>query len=705
MRFAPTALVASLSLLALIAGARAQGAFPADDGPKVHAEFIAEQPEIRPSETVTIALRETIREGWHTYWRNPGDSGAPTFINWQLPDGWTAGEIQWPYPERMPIGPLMNYGYEEEVVLLVDIRAPESAAVGESITIPADVGWLVCSDVCIPEDTYLELQLGISDTPAPPTADNERLFSEARSKLPIETNFASQFEADDARFAILIENSAFAAAPPQEAVFYPFRDGVVEPPAEQKFRTTSDGLILETQAGWEISDPEKRPDFGEIGGIIVVTSAAGQTEAFSLTAMPGIVPIIAAAPVVTADIGLITALLFAFLGGLILNLMPCVLPVLSMKALALAKKSGEPEKAHRESLAYAAGVFATFALLALTLIAFRAGGEAVGWGFQLQEPIFVAILALIMFAVGLNLAGLFEVTAGSLANLGQGKATQGGPTGSFFTGMLAVVVATPCTAPFMAAAIGFAATQPAVVSLAVFMALAAGFALPFVALGFSPALLRLFPRPGNWMVVFKQVLAFPMFGAALWLVWVVAQQTGPNGLFYLFSAGLFLSFALWAFGASQQKEGRAARLGMASALIALLLTGAVTSQVHTAGGNAAVEGGALGYEAYDAGRLSELRAAGKPVFVNATAAWCITCLLNERVALSSNSLKEAFDARGIVAMKADWTNQNPEITALLSEYGRNGVPLYLYYAPNSDRAEVLPQLLTESIVLAALDAG
>jgi thiol:disulfide interchange protein DsbD len=693
-----------LGVLALGAPVRAQGALPPDNAPKVQAEFVPERSEIRPGETITVALHKVIREGWHTYWLNPGDSGAPTFIDWQLPEGWSAGEIQWPYPMRLPIGPLMNYGYEEEVALLVDITASADAVSGETLIFPTDVGWLVCADVCIPEDATVDLSLTISDMPAPASADIDQFFAEARAMLPLNASFTSRYEADDVRFALLIENDAFVAAPPREALFYPYTDGIVEPPAAQNLRIVENGLVLETAAGWEIADPEKRGGFGDVSGVLVLTSAGGQTESFALSATPGVVP--AAIPLALADIGFLSALLFAFLGGIILNLMPCVLPVLSMKALALANKASVPAKAKYEALVYTAGVVATFTLLALVLIGFRAGGSAVGWGFQLQQPIFVAALALLMFAVGLNLAGLFEISAGRLAGAGQNLTNKGGTAGSFFTGALAVVVATPCTAPFMAAALGYAAIQSAPISLAVFLALAFGFALPFLILGFSPSVLKHLPRPGAWMDVFKQVLAFPMFGAALWLVWVLAQQTGPDGLFAIFGAALALAFALWAFGASRKASGNGGRLGLASAALGLVLMALLTARVGASGPVQAEAsgGGVLGYEPYSASRLAELRVVGTPVFLNATAAWCITCLVNEQVALSSESLKDVFAERAIVALKADWTNQNPEITALLAEYGRAGVPLYLYYAPNAERAEILPQILTESIVLAALES-
>ena len=371
-------LLVFLGVLALGAPARAQGALPPDNTPKVQAEFIPERGEVRPGETVTVALHKVIREGWHTYWLNPGDSGAPTFIEWELPEGWSTGDIQWPYPMRLPIGPLMNYGYEHEVALLVDVTVPEDAVAGETLTFPTDVGWLVCADVCIPEDATVDLNLTISNSPAPPSAETEKFFSGAREKLPLNASFTSHYDADDTRFALHIENDAFVVAPPRDAVFYPYTDGIVEPPAAQNLRTVQNGLVLETVAGWEISDPEKRPGFEDVSGVLVLTSAGGQTESFALTATPGIIPV--AVPLAFSDFGFLSALLFAFLGGIILNLMPCVLPVLSMKALALANKAGAPAEAKYEALAYAAGVISTFVVLALVLIGVRAGGSAVGWG-------------------------------------------------------------------------------------------------------------------------------------------------------------------------------------------------------------------------------------------------------------------------------------------------------------------------------------
>ena len=705
----------SLGLLALGGGAFAQsGALP-DEKPKVVASFIAEEKAIAPGQTVTVALREIIRKGWHTYWVNPGDSGAPTVIDWHLPPGWTATPPQFPYPERLPVGPLMNFGYEDEAVLLSEITAPKDAPAGQSATLQADVMWLVCSDVCIPEETKLSLILPIAAAPPPadgaPSADKDtrELFAAARAKLPHASPWSARYDAADKRFALMVESPELAGARPKSAVFYPYTDGFVEAAAPQAVGTAAGGLVLESTTGWKMATAEKRSAVDKLGGILVLTGADGRVDALDIAAVPGAVPAASVMLQAGSDIGIVEALLFAFLGGLILNLMPCVFPVLSMKALALAAKRDAPEAARVSALAYGGGVLLSFAGLALVLIAFAAGGAAIGWGFQLQQPLFVTVLALLMFAVGLNLSGLYEIGGGRLAGAGEKLAHTHGAAGSFFTGVLAVVVATPCTAPFMGAAMGFALTQNAATALAVFLALGLGFAFPFMALGFFPAALRVLPRPGAWMNTLRQLLAFPMYGAALWLVWVLSQQAGSEGVAIALAAGLVLAFGLWAFGRAQAASGRRriAGLGIAAlalAGVALTASYAASSAPPTADVRAAAASSdAIPYEKYSAARLEALRGEGRPVFINATAAWCITCLVNERVALSGENLKRKFDELKVAALKADWTNRDAEITALLASQRRSGVPLYLYYAPNAREPMVLPQILTEASVVAALE--
>ena len=697
-----------LGLLAQASPAFAQsGALP-DAQPKVEASLIAERPGVAPGGKVTVALRELIREKWHTYFVNPGDSGAPTIINWQLPEGWTAAAPQFPYPERIPVGPLMNYGYENEVVLLNEITAPANAAPGQTVTLEADVMWLVCSDVCIPEETHLSLPLPVAGEAPPPAAENAELFAAARAKLPHASPWTARYEASDGRFALLVEAPELASARPKSAVFYPYTDGLVEAAAPQNAGTASAGLVLQSAPGWKMTTAEKRGAVDNIRGILVLTGSDGRVDALDIEAARGVVPAAAVALVGEADLGLLTAIAFALLGGLILNLMPCVFPVLSMKALALASKRDAPEHARISAFAYGGGVLLSFAALAGVLIALQSGGAAVGWGFQLQQPIFVTLLALLMFAVGLNLSGLYEIGGGELAGAGERLTHSSGAAGSFFTGVLAVVVATPCTAPFMGAAMGYALTQNAVSALAVFLALGVGFALPFMLLGLFPHLLRVLPRPGHWMISLRQFLAFPMYGAAIWLVWVLSLQAGPDGLLVALVSALALAFGLWSLGRAQRAEGFGRKAGLATAAVAIVGAAALTAYggAFTPPAAAQAQTGAatstLDYEPYTAARLEALRAEGRPVFINATAAWCITCLVNERVALSGETLKTQFDERKVVSLKADWTNGNAEITALLAAQQRSGVPLYLYYAPGAQGPVVLPQLLTESIVLAAL---
>jgi thiol:disulfide interchange protein len=706
MRFGQALLGMSLGLLALGGTAFAQnGALP-DTQPKVHVSLIPERAAIAPGATITVALKEDIRKDWHTYWINPGDAGEPTRVAWKLPEGWQAAPFQWPYPRRIPVGPLMDYGYDNQVALLAEVTAPATAKPGETVTLAGRATWLVCSEVCVPEGADVSLSLPVAAALPPADEKNAALFAETRAKLPHASPWNAVFDAGDTRFALLVESPELAKARPREANFYPYTDGHIENAAPVKAGTTANGLVIESKTGYKLQTAEKRAAADKVGGILVLTGADGRTDALEISAMPGAVPASAVLLASASDLGLPEALLFAFLGGLILNLMPCVFPVLSMKALALAAKREKPEAARLSALAYGAGVLASFAALAAGLIVLREGGAAIGWGFQLQQPMFVAFLALLMFAVGLNLSGLYEIGGARLMGAGQTLTNKSGAAGSFFTGVLAVVVATPCTAPFMGAAMGFALTQSAGFALAVFVALGAGFAAPFMALGLIPAALRVLPRPGAWMTILRQLLAFPMYGAAIWLVWVLSFQAGSDGVLAALAGALTLSFGLWAYGRAQTAQGSSRIAGLVAATLAI---GCVAAILPFAGisapsnaATAAAGESTLGYEPYSAAKLASLRAEGRPVFINATAAWCITCLVNERIALSGDALQKAFSDKKVAALKADWTNEDAEVTALLSAQGRSGVPLYLYFAPGAESPVVLPQLLTEGTMLAVL---
>jgi thiol:disulfide interchange protein/DsbC/DsbD-like thiol-disulfide interchange protein len=671
-------------LLFLLALAMALPAAAQDaPAPKVHARLVAEDKAVAPGGSITIALEEKIAEGWHTYWKNPGDAGAPTEIAWTLPPGWKADAIQWPRPKRLPVGPLMDYGYEGTPWLLSKLTAPANAA--GSAAIKAHVTWLVCKQICIPEETMLTIDLPVG--PAAPDPAVAKDFAAARALLPVASPWKITY-ALAGTLDLYAAAPSLAAAHPTSADFFPAHTGLIRNAAPQLVGYAKDGLVLRLTPGAVVKSA------GAVEGLLVLTSSDGSVQALEIHAVPGPVPAADfTAPASGGDITLWLAIAFAFLGGIILNIMPCVLPILAMKALSLASHR---QDGRGESFSYAAGAVLSFAVLGLAIVLLRSGGAAIGWGFQLQNPVAVAGFALLIFAVGLNLSGLFEV--GSVT-AGEALAGHGGLVGAFFTGVLAVAVAAPCTAPFMAAALGFALTQGALPALAVFVALGVGFALPFLLLGLWPRLLAFIPKPGAWMLTFKQFLAFPMYAAAAWLVWVLAQEAGPRGVILVLGAMILVALAAWLWSKTRDLAARGRAIGAAATL--LVLIGALWGVASLQGTAAAPATSKLG-EAYTAEKLASLRAANRPVFVDATAAWCITCLVNEDAVLSRDSVKSAFAARKVAYLVADWTNQNPEITALLKQNGRSGVPLYLYYAPGAKTPLILPQILTESGVLAAL---
>lgn len=663
-----------------------------DHAPKVQARLIAEHDEVAPGATLTVALEENIRPQWHTYWRNPGDAGAPTEIKWTLPDGWQAGSIQWPYPKELPVGPLMDYGYEGKLWLLSDLKLPADAQPGVTV-IRAVVSWLVCKEVCIPEDTALSLPLVVGPQTAPANALVAAQFAAARAKLPAPSPWPARFSVGRNGIDIFLASKELQAAHIVAARFFPFEDGLIKGSAPQNVGRAQGGLVLRVAPGKHLHA------LAALGGVVVLTSADASVQALEVDARPGIVP--PADFPRTSELTLPLALFFAFIGGLILNLMPCVLPILAMKALAVASHAGRPDsEAAREGFAYGIGAVVSFAALGMAVVLLRAGGAAVGWGFQLQEPEVVAVFALLMFAVGLNLSGVFDVPG---LGVGEALARRGGTLGAFFTGVLAVAVAAPCTAPFMAAALGFALTQTSAAALAVFVALGFGFAAPFVALALWPRLLRLLPKPGGWMVTFRQMLAFPMYATALWLAWVLGMQSGLDGVALLLFAALIFAFGLWALGASRNLRRWAAVTGWTVLTIAAAAVIVLVSKLEPApAATGPLVSGGIPAERYTPARLQLLRAAHRPIFVNATAAWCVTCLVNEKVALEDQRVRAGFAAGHIAYLVADWTRRDPDVTAFLASFGREGVPLYVYYPAGGNEPKVLPQILTPHAILDTL---
>lgn len=697
----------ALALL-LIGLTGAQALVPKQPKDLVQARLVAEPSAVAPGTTVTVGIRMAMKPGWHVYWRNPGDSGLPPEMAWDLPQGVNVGAVEWPVPERLPVQTLMNFGYEGEVTLLVPVSVPADYS-GGSVRLAGKLSYLVCEEICIPGSADLELALPVATagtTPMPDPASTD-LFAKARAELPEPSPWPSRLTREDDTVVLSLDHTGLEPGAIREAAFFPYGETVLDNAASQALTVDTSGLHLALKPG----DAAKPP--AELPGVLTFIDN-GTRRAFAIgeppppaaamaapsESLPAAVP--TPAPAGDETLTLWSAAGLALLGGLILNLMPCVFPVLSIKVLSLVKQAGESAPRVRiHGLAYTAGVLGSFLALAGLLMALKAGGATIGWGFQLQSPIVVAVLAYGLLAMGLSLSGVVHV-GGGVAGLGDGLTRRSGYQGSFFTGVLATLVATPCTAPFMGAAVGFALTQPPAASLVVFASLGLGLALPFLALTLWPGALRRMPRPGAWMDTLKGVLAFPVYATVAWLVWVLAQQVGPNGLLAGLVGLVLVGFAAWAWERARFASGWAGGLARGTALAALLATAGLVAVLDGDRASSAGTVTADGIEPFTQARLDALRADGRTVFVDMTAAWCITCQINERTALSRDRVRQAFRANDVVLLRGDWTNQNPEITALLERYGRSGVPLYLLYRGKAE-ASVLPQILTEGILLAEIE--
>ncbi len=670
-----------LALATAAPAARALESAPVTS-PRATVTIVADRAAIAPGEPFRLALRQRLARGWHTYWINPGDAGQAPEVTLALPEGAAAAPMRFPAPQRIPFGPLVNFGYEGEPVFIIPVTPPATLRPGETFSLTAEATWLVCESVCIPEEGAFRLDIPVEATARPA---NTLLFAAAEAAEARPAPFAVRLGFEGARGAIEVSGPGIAPGAVRDAFFFPTAVGVVENAAPQRLAVRDGALTLGLARG-----PAALP--AQVDGVLAITDAAGLRGAYLVSAAPGPAP---AAP--GGGLALWQAALFALLGGLILNLMPCVFPILAMKAVAIARLSGAAGGAIRAHAAsYTAGVVLSFLALGGLLVGLRAAGGIAGWGFQFTSPAFVAGMAWLMLAVGLNLSGVFAV--GGPVAAGGSLAAKGGHAGSFFTGALAVLVATPCTAPFMAAAIGAALAMGTMEALAVFGALGLGMALPYALLGVAPGLARLLPRPGPWMDRLKQGLAFPMYGAAAWLVWVLAEQAGPSAVLMVLAGGVLIGFGAWAWGIAQGSGGRLGRLAGAAALAAAL---ALLPLVQ--GATPAVARGAeAGHEPWSEARVAALRAEGRPVFVNLTAAWCITCKVNERMALATEGVQRAFADRNVAYLVGDWTRGDAAITALLRAHQRDGVPLYLFYPAGGGAPVVLPQILTEGIVLQAM---
>lgn len=670
---------------------------PPVSSPRATVALLSAADAAAPGQDIELGLHFRFQPGWHIYWMNPGDAGQTPRIELFAPEGSTVGDIRWPAPVRHVDGPVVTYVHQGDVLLPFTFKLPASHAGSTILVLKAN--WLVCKDICIPEEGVFRLELPAGSVQA---GDDAPLFDAARAAAPVRSEWAATV---DARGVLTLEGSG--AGRVQSAEFFPADWGRIEHGATQRLVLERDDMArIALTPGVEFDAARALEGVlrmtGEDGAeratwIATPGTSSARTPSVVLAAA-GVPPPQERAPALSSPSGdLLWPVLFAFAGGVLLNLMPCVFPVLAIKALSFARAGGsERATVRKESLAYCAGVVLSFVALAALLLAVRAAGHQAGWGFQFQSPAFVAAMAVLLFAIGLNLSGVFDVGS-RLMSAGDGLAARGGLGGSFFTGVLAVVVATPCTAPFMGGAVAAALTAQPPVTLAIFTALGVGMALPYLLLAFVPGLAQRMPRPGAWMERLKQALAFPMYGAAAWLVWVLSQQSGADGVLHVLAAVLLVALAAWLFGTAQHGAQRPAVWGTLSLVLALAGAFTAVRTPETALRQAVTD------DAYTPQRLADLRAAGKPVFVNMTAAWCVTCLMNERVALSSGQVKTAFAARGIVYLKGDWTNADPDVSRFLQTHGRDGVPLYVYFPPGAAPV-VLPQILTPGTVLEYLSS-
>jgi thiol:disulfide interchange protein DsbD len=663
-------------------------AIPTRAASHVTATLLTDAAAVRPGVPFTVAVRLTMEPSWHTYWKNPGDSGAPTSILWSLPPGWTAGPIQWPVPARIVADPLVSYGYERDVLLLTEITPGSAAAAGP---ITARVRWLECADVCIPGEATLTLALPGSPSTVPGGEAAAGTVSNARFLLPLPaTDWRAEAFEQRRGLALVVTPPAGAAGAPPALSFFAADKGVIDYAAPQSVTRVKGGFAV-VLAKADISTGP----VAVLNGVLV--NPAGWRGPGTETGWTVAVPVAAGWPVdASRPFGLM--ILFAFLGGLLLNLMPCVLPVLSLKVLGLVRAGGN--RGARTAALFTTGVLVSFWTFAGALIALRAGGRQLGWGFQLQSPLFVAALAALFFVLALNLFGVFEIGA-SLSRAGGGRRHP--VLGDLFDGALATAVATPCTAPFMGAALGFALAQPAAVALTVFTAMGVGMALPYALLALNPGWRRVLPKPGPWMDTFKAVMAFFLLATVLWLLWVFRLQKDADALLHLLIALYLLGMAAWAYGRwGTPARSRAVRWSAVAAALALAAAAGFWTVRHTRASSAADKSPGIAWAPFDPAQVAAARHEQRPVFVDFTASWCLTCQVNDRVVFGDAQVTALFRSRNVAAFKADWTSQDPVITSELQKLGRSGVPAYAYYAPGAVAPRLLPEVLRARDVLRAL---
>ncbi|PHS35112.1 MAG: thiol:disulfide interchange protein [Robiginitomaculum sp.] len=699
MRILSSICLAFLAFLTLNLSPSAQAAEsePVKSGRAV-AQLVTSYDSVEPGQEIYIALSMRLEPHWHTYWRNAGGPGEPAELHWNLPDSVTIGEIIWPLPQTVSTGPLINYAFEDRLLLSMPMRISKDAKPGDVLTIKAQATYLVCYQICLPEMAELVLELPIGA----PVKDDRWSGNIERTikRAPKPEGLQASARLKNGVLNLDIGGGELDFAAIKNPYFFPYEQDLIDASAPQNIGSAERGVRLNLTPSFGLEDglkdipgvlafEEKTENGWTRRGIEVLVVAGAKIDIGAVQNASG-------RGAIHASAGLLATLLGAFIGGMILNLMPCVFPVLSLKVLGFARAAHDERNVIRaHGWLYALGVMLSFLALAAVILALKAGGASVGWGFQLQNPVLVGALALLFFVIAMNLFGFFDI-GGHLQNTGSGLATSGGYKGAFFTGVLAVIVATPCTAPFMAGALGFAFAQSAVTTLLIFIALGAGFALPFLALSYAPALLKRLPKPGPWMDVFKQFLAFPMLGAAVWLIWVLSVQTGADGVLRVTGAMLLLGFAIWLW----KRKGVFAKILLA---VSVLTSGYLVYNLRVA----TYEQGLAELpkaQAWSPERVAQLRSEGKIVFVNFTAAWCVSCKVNDKLVLQRRATIELFARTNTVMLIADWTRRDDRITAELTRHGRSGVPLYLVYPPGTHKVDpqLLPQVLSYKTLEKAL---
>lgn len=637
--------------------------------------LIAESDEISTGETILVGLKFKLNPGWHTYWENPGDAGAGASVVWELPPGFKASEILWPGPTKIPVEPLMTYGYEDEALLLTKITSPRT--ISYPVNIGAKVSWFTCKEVCLPQEGEVSIKLyqGLK-------SENQSTSLLREMERTVPTDLSSPHRVSILDNKIFLQFEREEAQQISSAYFFPAEYGFISYVANQKLERNDRSFSL------ELTPAEVQVKTLNLKGVLKLNSD-GDSEYYNLD-----LPLGDKADQSPLGLNLITALLFAFLGGLILNAMPCVFPILSIKILGFIEQSqGSREKMMQHGFVFSAGVLTTFLIVAGLLLFLRSTGDSIGWGYQMQSPLIISLLIYLFVAVGIVFMGNL-VLGGQLAKFGVLAQGQRDLAGSFLTGALAVVVASPCTAPFMGPALGMAFLQPGLGSLFIFLALGIGFSLPYLTLSIFPQLLSKLPKPGEWMETLKQIMAFPMWGSALWLTWVLSSQVELQSVFAVLIGALLVAAGLWLLEKTQNSQGlsRSFALFISVILLAFSLWLIPTSYKASP---AEIEGNEY---AFSAERLENLRLNQRAVFLNFTADWCITCKVNEAIALNRESVKKILADKNIVYLKADWTRKDPEIALMLARYGRTGVPLYLLF-PSQGEPIILPELLTEDMLV------